>query len=156
NLDTGFLAVLRNDQIRSGHLEEAREAWKTILEENPLNHNCWFGYAELCLFLGHEDEYRRARQDLLTRYGETANTFVAERTGRACLLLPVTGDELRQAVSLTERAVADNHSDFAWARNWFLFAHGLAEYRQGRFDECITTMRGNASQIGPGPGLVLA
>jgi serine/threonine-protein kinase len=154
--DTGFLAVLRNNQIRSGHLEEAREAWKTALEANPLNHNCWFGYAELCLYLGHEDEYRRARQDLLTRYGATVNTFVAERTGRACLLLPAKGDELRQAVSLTERAVADNHSDFAWARNWFLFAHGLAEYRQGWFDKCITTMRGDASQIGPPPGLVLA
>jgi serine/threonine-protein kinase len=155
--DTGFLAVLRNNQIRSGHLEEAREAWKTALETEPLNHNCWFGYAELCLFLGHQDEYRRARQDLLTRYGDTVvNTFVAERTGRACLLLPATGDELRQAVSLTERAVADNHSDFAWARNWFLFAHGLAQYRQGQFDQCISTMQGNASQIGPGPGLVLA
>jgi tetratricopeptide (TPR) repeat protein len=156
NLDTGFLAVLRNNQIRSGHLEEAREAWKTALEAEPLNHNCWFGYAEICLFLGHVDEYRRARQDLLTRFGETVNTFVAERTGRASLLLPATGDELRQAASLTERAVADNHSDFAWARNWFLFAHGLAEYRQGRFDQCISTMRGNTSQIGPPPGLVLA
>jgi serine/threonine-protein kinase len=154
--DTGFLSALRNNQIQLGQLEKAREGWKTALKLNPLNHNCWFGYAELCLFLGHKDEYRRARQDLLTRFGGTVDTFVAERTGRACLLLPATGDELQQAASLTERAVADNHSDFAWARNWFLFAHGLAQYRQGQFDECITTMRGNASQIGPPPALVLA
>ena len=29
---------------------------------NPPDHEAWFGYAELCLFLGEEAEYRRARR----------------------------------------------------------------------------------------------
>ena len=78
--------------LRQGRLDEARVAWQTALLGNPLDHNAWFGYAELCLFLGREDEYRRARRDLLARFSITSNPYFAERTGRACLLLPATGE----------------------------------------------------------------
>ena len=43
---------------------------------------------------------------MLAHFGSTTDLAVAERTGRACLLLPGSEDELRQAVALTERAVA--------------------------------------------------
>ena len=85
---------------------EARAAWKEELAAHPPNHDDWFGYAELCLFLGDEAEYRRARRDLLAQFGSATDPTVAERAGRACLLLPAPEDELRQAVALTERAVA--------------------------------------------------
>jgi eukaryotic-like serine/threonine-protein kinase len=143
--------------LRQGRLGEARAAWRTALEGNPLDHNAWFGYAELCLFLSREDEYRRARHDLLARFFLTGNPYFAERTGRACLLLPAAGDELRQAVALTRRAAASDPSSHGWAYPWFLFARGLAEYRQGRFDRAIATMRGEASRVnGPSARLVLA
>ena len=142
--------------LRLGRLNEARAAWKLALEAEPLEHNAWYGYAELCLFLGEEDEYRRARQALLERFGATANPFEAERTGRACLLMPATADELRRAVALAERTVAKHSSD-EWAHPYFEFVRGLAEYRQGHFDRAISAMRGDASRVlGPGPGLVLA
>ena len=149
--------------LRKGQLEEARRAWQTVLEANPLDHNVWSGYAELCLFLGREDEYRRARQDLLTRFFITDNPYFAERTGRACLLLPATGDELRQAVAIARRAAGSDPSAHGGDYSWFLFARGLAEYREGKFDEAISTMRGDASHLdgpmtrlcprhGPAPG----
>src|SRR4029450_10073653 len=131
--------------IRQGQLEEARVAWQTALEGNPLDHGAWSGYAELCMFLGREDEYRRARQDLLARFFITSNPYFAERTSRASLLLPATGDELRQAGALARRAAESDPSIHAAAYPWFLFARGLAEYRQGRFDQAIATMRGEAS-----------
>src|SRR5262249_45980827 len=82
--------------------------------------------------------------------------FIAERTGRACLLLPGTDDELRQAVALAERAVAKREGD-KWAHSCFEFVHGLAEYRQGQFDRAIATMQGDApGALGPAPRLVLA
>ncbi len=74
--------VLPSELLREGRLEEARVAWQTGQAGNPLDHNAWFGYAELCLFLGREDEYRRARQDLLTRFFITDNPYFAERTGQ--------------------------------------------------------------------------
>ena len=84
----------------------------------------------LCLFLGREDEYRRARQDLLARFFITGNPYFAERTGRACLLMPATGDELPgrrpQPARRDVRPI-----DPLRAYPWFLFARGLAEYRAG-------------------------
>ncbi len=143
--------------MRQGRLAEARVAWQTALDGNPLDHNAWFGYAELCLFLGREDEYRRARQDLLARFSITKNPYFAERTGRACLLMPATGEELRQAVALARRTAASDPSAHGGDYYWFLFARGLAEYRQGKFVEAISTMRGDASRLRvPVARLVLA
>jgi serine/threonine-protein kinase len=140
-----------------GGLEEARTAWAKFLVRDPPDHGSWFGYAELCLFLGREDDYRRARRDLLNRFGGTTDPYAAERISRACLLRPVTGDELRQAVALAERAAGVDRSQYASACPWFLFARGLAEYRQGRFEQAIATMRGDASRVlGPAPRVVLA
>ncbi|MDG3005408.1 serine/threonine-protein kinase [Paludisphaera mucosa] len=143
--------------MRQGRLEEARIAWQSALERNPLDHDAWFGYAELCLFLGREDEYRRARQALLARFFTTNNSYFAERTSRAFLLRPATGDELRQAVALARRAAESNPSAHGGDYSWFVFARGLAEYREGKFDQSIATMRGDAFRLdGPMPRLVLA
>jgi eukaryotic-like serine/threonine-protein kinase len=142
--------------IQSGRLEEARAAWAKHLGLDPPGHDSWYGYAELCLYLGREVDYRRARRDLLSRAGATTDPFVAERTARACLLLPGTDDEIRQAGALAERAVAERDGD-KWGHPYFQFVHGLAEYRQGQFDRAISTMRGEASGVlGPAPRLVLA
>ena len=133
-------ADLRAALIRQGRLEEVRAAWRKALDAGPPEHDAWFGYAELCLFLGHEDEYRRHRLDLLGRFGGSKTPAVCERTGRACLLLPAPEGEFEQAVALTERAVAASG-----ANPYYLFAQGLARYRQGRFDDAIKLMNGEAA-----------
>jgi serine/threonine-protein kinase len=142
--------------MRLGRLDAARLAWKKILKADPPDHPIWNGYAELCLFLGDEDGYRRARRALLERFGNSADPYVAERVGRACLLLPATADELRQSVAVAERAVARTSGEQA-AHPYFVFARGLAQYRQRQFDMAIAAMRGDASSVlGPAPGIVLA
>src|SRR5262249_33719178 len=139
-----------------GNAEEARAAWEKLLERQPQDHDARYGYAELCLFLGKADEYRRVRRALLERFRTTTNPFDAERTARACLLLPATGDELRQAVALAQRAVAERPGD-QWGHPYFQFVRGLAEFRQGQFDRAITTMKGDASRVlGSAPRLVIA
>jgi serine/threonine-protein kinase len=148
---------LRAILVLLGRGNEARVAWQRSLEAEPPGHDAWYGYAEFCLFLGREDEYRSARSALLARFGATTDPTVAERTARACLLRPATGDELRQAVALAERAAAVEPSKYPVAYPHFLFAQGLAEYRQGRLDRAISSMRGDAARApGPLPRLVLA
>ena len=149
--------VLRSLLTRLGRGDEARVAWQTTLEVKPSRHDVWYGYAEFCLFLGQEDEYRRARQALLAKFGASTDPIVAQRTALACLLGPAPEGELRQAAELAELAVGVQPSDYPRVEPLFPFVKGLAEYRQGRFDRAISTMRGDASQVGgPGPGLVLA
>ncbi len=140
-----------------GRGNEARLAWRKALDANPPDHDTWYGYAELCLFLGQQDEYRRARRELLARFGDATDPYIAERTSRACLLLPGTDDELRRACALVDRAVAADRGKYAGVYAYFLFARGLAEYRQGRLDAAVATLKGEASRVlGPCPRLVLA
>jgi serine/threonine-protein kinase len=149
--------LVRAEPVREGRGEEVRQKWKKELEADPPDHDAWFGYAELCLFLGHEDEYRQARQALLRRFGATSDPYVAERTARTILLSPAGGDELQAAVALAERAVAAKATTAQWIYPYFLFAKGLAEYRQDHFDVAISIMRADAGTVmGPAPRLVIA
>jgi serine/threonine-protein kinase len=143
--------------VRKGRGAEARLGWQKSLASNPPSHDAWFGYAELCLFLGEQEEYRRARRALLDRFGATQDPYVAEPVGRACLLLPGTENELRQAVALTDRAAAAKGSTPSWIYRYFLFAKGLAEYRRGRLDRAVTMMEGEGGKVmKPAPRLVVA
>jgi serine/threonine-protein kinase len=154
--DGGHLA-LRTLLRRQGRLGEACVAWGKALDADPPGHDAWYGYAELCLYLGREEDYSRARRALLRRFGATADLLVAERAGRACLLRPASGDELRQAVARAGRAGAAGKAKAGGAYPYFQFVQGLAEYRQGRFGRAIALMRGDAAgALGPAPRLVLA
>jgi serine/threonine-protein kinase len=62
-----------------GGLEEARAAWEKSVERDPPEHEAWYGYAELCLFLGNEEAYRRARKTMLKHFGNTSNSWIIVR-----------------------------------------------------------------------------
>ncbi len=137
--------------------EEACEAWRTALEHGPEEHDAWYGYAEFALFLGKEEQYRLARRSLLTKFEGTTDPYHAERTSRTVLLRPVTGEELKGAVILADRAASADRSKYPGAYPAFLFARGLAAFRQGEFARAIATMKAEASQVlGPAPRLVTA
>jgi serine/threonine-protein kinase len=143
--------------VPQGRGPEAQAAWRSALDGNPHGYPAWSGYAELCLFLGQEEEYCRARRALLDRFGATVEPFIAEPIGRTCLLRPGTEEELRKSVVLTDRAVAARGSTPDWIYRYYRFAHGLAEYRRGRLASAISEMEGKASQVmGPCPRLVVA
>jgi serine/threonine-protein kinase len=73
------------------------------------------------------------------------------------LLRPASGDELRQAAALAERAAAVAPSQSRGPHANVLFAQGLAEYRKGRLDQAIVMMRGEDLRVlEPAPRLVLA
>lgn len=148
---------LRAALIRQGRPEEARAAWRKWLDNGPPEHDAWFGYAELSLYLGHEDDYRRHRWELLVRFGSTKDPTVAELTGRACLLLPGTKEEMKDAATLTDRAVAAGRKEHERSYPYYIFAKGLADYRRERFADALAAMRGEAAKVlGPCPRLVTA
>jgi serine/threonine-protein kinase len=147
----------RSVLMRQGRSDEVLAGWRKALEANPPEHDAWFGYAELCLFLGQQEEYHRARRALLDRFGATTDPYVAERVGRTCLLVPATGDELRKGDALTGRAVAARGSTPARVYPYFRFARGLAEYRLGHWASASAIMEHEAAKVmGPSPRLVVA
>ncbi len=148
---------LRKIPLELHLLEKARIAWREWLAQGPPDLDSWDGYAELSLYLRDEAEYRRARKELLQRFGSSADPQAAERVGRACLLLPASQDELRQATNLIDRALASERAKPSWLRPYFTFAKALAEYRAGRLETALTLLDGDTQRIlVPAPRLLLA
>ncbi len=150
-------APLRDGLVRQGRLEELRAAWQAALAGRLVRLDEHYGYAVLCLFLGRGDDYRAVRRALLGAFADHRDPKIAERAGRACLLLPASGDELLRAAALADRAAAVNRAQAGADYPDYQFTGGLADYRRGRFERVITVMRGDAARApGPAPGLVLA
>jgi serine/threonine-protein kinase len=147
---------LRIVLVLKGRGKEALAIWRKTIDSDPLTYANWSSFAELCLFLGQEDEYHQACSELLKNFSENSDPMLAEQIGRVCLLAP-TSDELNQATSLIDRAVASKGSTPAWVHLYFDFAHALSEYRHHRFEKSIELLQGDASKVmGPAPQLVLA
>jgi serine/threonine-protein kinase len=150
---------LRNTLLELHQPEKAHIAWRAWLAQGPRDLESWDGYAELSLFLRDEAEYRRARTELLTRVGigSSADPRVAERVGRACLFLPASEDELRQATNWIDGALASERAKPGWLLPYFRFGKALAEYRAGRPESALTLLDGDTRQVlGPAPRLLLA
>ena len=142
--------------VPRGRGNEAHVAWRESLDADPRGFAAWSGYAELCLFLGLGEEYRRIRHDLLNRFGEYTNPDIAEPLSRTCSLEPGTPDVRQSASALAARAAAVESMP-AWIRRYRRFAEGLADFRQGRLTSAISIMEGEASRVmGPAPRLILA
>jgi serine/threonine-protein kinase len=136
-----------------------RTAWAKVLDGNPPDHASWYGYAQLCLFLGEEEAFRRDRTAMLDRFEGTATEwYEAERISLACLLRPAAADELNRVVEMVNRAAAVGpkppHHDHAYIQ----FVQGLAEYRQGRPAQAITLLEPAATTLSnrAGPRMALA
>jgi tetratricopeptide (TPR) repeat protein len=95
-------------------------------------HGHWNLAAALSAYLGDQERYRRQCRGMLDRFGAITDTRVAERTAKACLLLPCDHETLGQASRLAELALAKG-GDRPGFRPYALFADGLAQYRSGRF-----------------------
>jgi tetratricopeptide (TPR) repeat protein len=148
---------LRSIAFELHQLEKAQIAWREWLAQGPRDLEAWDGYAEFSLFLRDEAEYRRTRTELLKRFGKISDARAAERVGRACLLLPASQDELRQATNLIDRALASERAKPSWLLPYFRFAKALAEYRAGRLESALTLLDRDTQQVlGPAPRLLLA
>jgi serine/threonine-protein kinase len=115
-----------------GRTEEAPATIDELIELNGDEHSHWNLAAALWAHLGDHDRYRRHCRRMLDRFGGTTDTSVAERTAKACLLLPGDHEALERASRLAELAVAkggDRPGFLPYAR----FADGLAQYRSGQF-----------------------
>jgi tetratricopeptide (TPR) repeat protein/tRNA A-37 threonylcarbamoyl transferase component Bud32 len=149
--------ALRDGLVQLNQLEEARTAWQQTIALQPPDHSTWDGYAELCMYLGHTDEYQRARGLLLSRFGGSTDPPMAERAGRACLFMPLSDDELQPAATLIDRALAADPIRYRGVMPYYRFAKSLAEYRAGRLDNARALLDSETLKVlGPAPILVFA
>jgi eukaryotic-like serine/threonine-protein kinase len=124
---------------------EAIAAMRMAIKMDPVKHVPWYRITPLFIAAGDLDGYDRHRRALLDRYRSTDNLQLAERTAKACLLLPAPPDVTRRAAELAGSTM-DHRAEAGGLLAHFLFAAGLAEYRLGhladaeqRFRESLAT-----------------
>jgi serine/threonine-protein kinase len=122
---------------------EAAAALDKVIELDPSDHWAWFAAAALRLELGDKEGYRRACEEMITRFGKAKKMQVAERTAKACLLIPGAVADLGPVGELAHRAVTRTEEDGDY--RWFLLTCGMAEYRAGRFAEALPLLRRSLS-----------
>jgi serine/threonine-protein kinase len=159
NSDADLMRDLAKLLTSRGKLEAVRAAWAKVLDRNPSDHASWYGYAQLCLFLGDEEAFRRNRTAILDRFEAAATEwYECERISLACLLRPAAADELNRVVEIVDRAAAVGpkppHHDHAYIQ----FIQGLAKYRQGRPAVAIALLAPAATTLSDraGPRMALA
>ena len=151
-------AITQPTSRRPGSREDGRATpGRRRFAAAPPDHGAWYGYAEFCLYLGREGIISPLRRDLLAKFGETKFVYVAERAGRACLLRPASGDDLRRAAALAERVGAINRSKCGVPIPSSSSSWVSRSTARGHLDRAISLMRGtHPAVLGPALGLVLS
>jgi serine/threonine protein kinase/Tfp pilus assembly protein PilF len=111
------------------------EATAQVAELSGLDsseHGHWNLAAALWAHVGDPGRYRRHCGAMLERFAGTTDPAIAERTAKACLLLPGDAAVLEEAARLVALAL-DKGGDRWDLRPYATFADALAEYRMGRF-----------------------
>jgi eukaryotic-like serine/threonine-protein kinase len=104
------------------------QATAQVMPEEP---TAFFQIAALFVKLEDVAGYRQHCQTLLKKFASTTDPLVAERTVKACLILPESGVDMSVMDKLAGIAAAadSTHPEYPFLQ----FAKGLFEFRQGRF-----------------------
>src|SRR5262249_56782298 len=100
---------LANSYRARGRWDEALAAYGRAIALGTDVHDAWNHAAGLWARTGDRAGYREHCRRMLERFGPTTDPMIAERTAKACLLLPLGGPEQAAACDLADRAVALAH-----------------------------------------------
>jgi tetratricopeptide (TPR) repeat protein len=119
-----------------GRWDEALAACGRAVDLGVDDHDTWNHAAILWARTGDRVGYRDHCHRMLDRFGPTTDPPTAERTAKACLLLPLDGAEQAAACDLADRtgAMARGH----WVQPWAEATRGLAAYRREHFVDAVT------------------
>jgi tetratricopeptide (TPR) repeat protein len=130
------LAVALNNHL--GRTAEAIAVLDRLAGSHPDEHDAWNYSAILRAWTGDRSGYRRHRLRMLDAFSGTRTPEIAERTAKACLLLPLGGAEQDAACRLAEGALTMSRNN--WVLPWARVTGGLADYRRGRFADAVAAV----------------
>ena len=121
-------------------LAEAADLVENLIRRNPDDHDEWVDLASLRARLHDGFEYDRLRPRMLAKFGATQDPSIAERTAKACLLLPGDQTVVKEAARLANFALGRvTRNNGLWS--YYTLAAGLARYRQGQYTLAEADMR---------------
>jgi tetratricopeptide (TPR) repeat protein len=134
-------------RAENGRFKPAADDLAEVIGIDPSEQMTWFFLTPLLIQTGQVEEYRDHCRKMLSRFRQTTNAQVAERTAKCCLLMPsaVSPADLVLAAKVAENAVAlaKKNRPIPWRR----MTLGLAEYRQRKFARAIRTLELAQSEV---------
>jgi serine/threonine protein kinase/Flp pilus assembly protein TadD len=133
--------LVGNALAQVGRWNEAAAAFDLALASDPMGHDYRSRVAALHAAVGDLEGYGRTCREMLKRLGDTEQPQTAERTAKACLLLPgaLSAPDFDRVQRLAERAVTGTEKDRLY--RYFVLAKGLADYRAGRHGDAVGWLR---------------
>jgi tetratricopeptide (TPR) repeat protein len=128
--DRDLLQLRGEVALRLGRWKDAECDLMKLIDRSGDKHWRRFQVASVCLLAGNEDAYRRLCREML---GESrARQEIAESTAKACLILPVGGDDLPTATRLAKGAITADPKFI-----WNILAQGMADCRNGQHGAAV-------------------
>jgi serine/threonine protein kinase/tetratricopeptide (TPR) repeat protein len=118
-----------NARARQAQWKPAAADLARAISLKPEKHTLWYQLTTLLIQAGDEAGHRLHCQRMIEQFGATQDPIIAERTAKACLLLPCSPDLLLRAASLADAALARG-ADHEY-RPYFELVKGFVEYREG-------------------------
>lgn len=128
---------------RKGDWEPAAAQFAKGLDVYPEEHWQWYRSGALDAYLNHTDEYRNRCRKMLELFGDAQDPYIAERTGKLCLLLPDAVPNDSRPAQLVDKAVGKRPEV-----SWFQLAAAIAKYRAGKFKDAIAQLETAEKQAG--------
>jgi sugar lactone lactonase YvrE len=144
---TYFLQSRADGLARSAHWQAAVATITNLMEPDSAGDN---SYPLATLLVASKDltGYRRLCPVILAKFKGTTDPYVANRTAKACLILPSSGADLKEVVVLADISVREGTS--LDELPWFQLTKGMAEYRLGHFTNTLEWAQ--KVSIGRNPG----
>ena len=105
------------------------------LEMDASQHVLWHTRTALAAYRADQDRYREVCSAMLSRFGQSTDYILAERSVRACTILP--GPVPPELARLLEVSMAGAPEGY---RSWPLLAKGMLDYRAGRYQDAVDAL----------------
>jgi serine/threonine-protein kinase len=123
---------LANTCARLGRWDQALAAMDKAAVLSTNDHQLLYHAAAFHLHTGDLAGYRRICREMLERFGDTKDLWVAEHVAMICLLMPDAVADRERVLKLARWTVPQNSNE-----RWFLLCVALSEYRAGRSAEAV-------------------
>ncbi|HWY75315.1 MAG TPA: tetratricopeptide repeat protein [Verrucomicrobiae bacterium] len=127
-----LLTLMVDLKARRSQWEEAAADAALATELQPSNETRFAILAALLVKAHELPAYDRFRRELLEKFSNTTNIYVADQVAKASLLLPPSAPDLPVIARLADTAVTRGTGDLG-AMPFFQICKALSEYRQGHF-----------------------
>ena len=128
---------VRGDFIfgHQGRWAEALADYQRALEFRPTEAQNYHGVAPLLVATTNVEAYRQLCPRIVEHFRDTADAGTADQMAKDCLILPLSGAELRAVAVMADLAVNTGKAMAAYP--FFQCCKALAEYRQGHWSESV-------------------